>query len=289
MLSEEQIDQLAAFDGRGARVLSVYLDLDPATQVRRAYKIALEDLVKTARARLDAAAREAFETEAARVRTWLDSEKPRGKGLAIFSCAPRNLWRADFLAVRVMNHLAFEPTPDVAPLLRVIDEYERYAVAVVDKEKARLFTVFAGEIEESAHFRDWVIGKHDQGGWSQARYQRHHEAHVYWHLERVAQRLAALQRRRRFDRLILAGPEEAITELRRLLPRALERRVVAVIPASLAATDREILDTTLDIERRAERETEERLLGQLLDLAGPAGRAVLGVRPTLAARNAGGR
>src|SRR5438132_13530181 len=100
VLSEEQIDQLAAFDGQGARVLSVYLDLDPATQVRRAYKIALEDLVKTARARLDAAAvREAFETEGARVRTWLDSEKPRGKGLAIFSCAPRHLWRADFLAV----------------------------------------------------------------------------------------------------------------------------------------------------------------------------------------------
>jgi peptide chain release factor subunit 1 len=284
MLSEEQIDQLAAFDGQGARVLSVYLDLDPATQVRRSYKIALEDLVKTARARLDdASAREAFETEAARVQTWLDSEKPRGKGLAVFSCSPRNLWRADFLAVRVMNHLAFEPTPDVAPLLRIVDEYERYAVAVVDKEKARLFTVFAGEIEESEHFRDWVISKHDQGGWSQARYQRHHEAHVYWHLERVAQRLAALHRRRRFDRLILAGPAEATSELQRLLPRALARRVVAVIPASLAATDREILDTTLDIERRAERETEERLLGQLLDLAGPAGRAVLGVRPTLAA------
>ena len=76
---------------------------------------------------------------------------------------------------------------------------------------------------------------------------------------------------------------EATSELQRLLPRALARRVVAVMPASLAATDREILDTTLDIERRSERETEERLLGQLLDLAGPAGRAVLGVRPTLAA------
>src|SRR4030081_887407 len=99
MLSEEQIDQLAAFDGQGARVLSVYLDLDPATQVRRSYKIALEDLVKTARARLDdASAREAFETEAARVQTWLDSEKPRGKGLAVFSCSPRNLSRAAFLA-----------------------------------------------------------------------------------------------------------------------------------------------------------------------------------------------
>ena len=283
MLTDEQIEQLVAFDGQGARVLSVYLDLDPATQVRRSYTIAFEDLVKTARARLDdASAREAFEAEATRVQTWLESEEPRGKGLAVFSCSPRKLWRADWLAVRVMNHLAFEPTPDVAPLLRVVDEYERYAVAVVDKEHARLFTVFAGEIEESEHFKDWVIGKHDQGGWSQANYQRHHEAHVYRHIKRVAQRLAELHRRRRFDRVILAGPEEATSELRRVLPRALAQRVVAVVPARLAASDREILDTTLEIERRVERETEERLLGQLLDLAGPSGRAVLGVRPTLA-------
>jgi len=34
-----------------------------------------------------------------------------------------------------------------------VDEYERYAVAVVDKERARLFTVFLGEIEEMEEFR----------------------------------------------------------------------------------------------------------------------------------------
>ena len=222
MLSEEQIDQLAAFDGRDARVLSVYLDLDPATQVRRSYEIALEDLIKTARARLDdASAREAFETEAARVQTWLDSEKPRGKGLAVVSCSPRNLWRADFLAVRVMNHLAFEPTPDVAPLLRIVDEYERYAVAVVDKETARLFTVFAGEIEAVETFEDYVPPHHKQGGPSQANMQRHHEAHVFRHLKRVAERLTQLRRKRSFDRLVIAGPVEATSELRRILPRAL--------------------------------------------------------------------
>jgi hypothetical protein len=37
--------------------------------------------------------------------------------------------------------------PDLAPLLRLLDEHERYAVALVDKEKARLFSVFLGEIE----------------------------------------------------------------------------------------------------------------------------------------------
>jgi hypothetical protein len=83
---------------------------------------------------------------------------------------------------------------------------------------------------------------------------------VHWHLKRVAQRLAELHRSRRFDRLILAGPMEATTQLRGVLPRPLATRVAAVVPAEMAAGDRE-----------------------LLDLAGPAGRATLGVPPTLAA------
>ncbi len=63
----------------------------------------------------------------------------------------------------------------------------------------------------------------------------------------------------------------------------LAHRVVVVIPADIDAGQREILDKTLAVERRIEREEEDRLLRQLLDPAGPGGRAVLGARPTLAA------
>jgi peptide chain release factor subunit 1 len=284
MLKHEEIERLAEFDAKTSRVLSVYLDLDPSTQVRRAYRIAFEDLVKDTRLRQDDVALPQFSDEVARVQTFLETEPPRGKGLAVFTCAPQVLWRAEFLAVRAPNHLVFEPKPDVAPLLRIMDEYERYAVALVDKTRARLFSVFMGEIEESDALRDTdAIGRTDQGGWSQANYQRHHEAHVYSHLKTVAQRLADLDRRRRFERLILAGPEEAATELRRVLPRTLARRVVAVIPADIDAGVRDILDKTLSIDRLIEREDEERLLRQLVDFAGPGGRSVLGVRPTLAA------
>jgi peptide chain release factor subunit 1 len=284
MLTPETIERLAEFDGKDSRVLSVYLDLDPSTRVRRTYRIAFEDLVKDARILQEAAAQPQFADEVARVQTFLETEPARGKGLVVFTCAPAVLWQAEFLAVRAPNHLVFEPKPDLAPLLRIMDEYERYAVALVDKTRARLFTVFLGEIEESDELRDTdAIGKHGQGGMSQSRYQRHHEWHVYQHLKTVAERLADLHRRRRFDRLVLAGPEEATTELRRVLPRPLTQRVAAVIPGAMDAGPRELLDRTLSVERMVEREEEERLIRQLSDLTGPGGRSVLGVQPTLAA------
>jgi peptide chain release factor subunit 1 len=279
---EAAVDQLAGFDGRGAPVLSVYLGLDPARHVRRSHRIAFEDLVRETRERLEGPAREAFVQEAARVRTWLEGqEPPRGRGLALFSCSSRELWEAHVLAVGVDDHLAFEARADVAPLLGVLDEHERFAIALVDKERARLFVIFAGEIEEMDVLKDFVPGKHDQGGYSQPNYQRHHDAHVFRHLKRVVEHLAHLLRRRRFDRLIVAGPEEATSELRRLLPRMLALRLAAVVPGEMFATDAEVLDTALEIERRLERETEARLLDELLETAGAGGPATCGVVPTL--------
>ena len=218
VLTPERIAELEAFDAGGERVLSVYLDLDPQRQARHAYRIVLEDLAKEIRSRLDRKERAAFEADVMRVQEWLDEHAPRGNGVALFSSEPRKFFQAHWLPIRVQDHLAWDLTPDVAPLLEVADEYERYAVALVEKDRARLFSVFMGAIEESDGLRDEEVPpRHDQGGVSQSHFQHHHDLHVLWHLKRVAGRLAALFRSRPFDRLILAGPEDVISELRPLL------------------------------------------------------------------------
>jgi hypothetical protein len=52
----------------------------------------------------------------------------------------------------------------------------------------------------------------------------------------------------------------------------LAQRLVAVITAELFANKAEILEKTLEVERRAEREVEKRLLGELLKVSGAGGR-----------------
>ena len=279
MLSFEQIEALEAFDAGDALVLSAYLALDPGQQGPRSFGVAFEDLVKAKHDALDVNAGRELLKEAANVERWLSDQKPRGIALALCSCAPRGLWQSHWLAVPLDNHLAFEPRADIAPVLAIADDYQRYVVALVDKRQARLLSVFAGEIEEADSFRD--PGKHAQGALSQSRFQRHHESHVRWHLKRVVEQVSAMLRRRRFDRLIIAGPREATSELRRLLPRALAHRLVAVPPGEIAAGTQEILQKTLEIERRAEQDLEQRLLEELLDTARADGRATSGLTPTL--------
>jgi hypothetical protein len=86
-------------------------------------------------------------------------------------------------------------------LLEILDAYERYAVALVDKRYARLFTVFLGEIEESKAFEDFVFTHHGPGRLVAGQLPAAPRGPRLSALEKVAERLTELYRRRAFDRL----------------------------------------------------------------------------------------
>ena len=283
VVTRADVERLVRFDGRGARILSVYLDLDPERQVTQAYRIVVKDLVKAAREQLDKDQLRRLEAEAARVHDWLQEERRRGRGLAIFSASAADLWVTYPLPAPVPDRLAFDVHPLVTPLLALIEDLERYVVALVDKESARCITVFEGVIESVETFTDDVPGRHDQGGPAQARLQRHHEDHVLRHVKRVVQRLSEALRERAFDRLILAGSEEATAEVRERLPRELARRLVATVPAEMFATDAEIVRMTLEVEQRAERESEEGLASAVIEASRSNGPGACGLTATLEA------
>lgn len=277
------LGRLVRFDGRGTRILSVYLDLDPERQVKQSHRIVLEDLVKGAREPLEKDQLRDLEAEAAKVREWLEEEQPRARGLAVFSASAANLWETFRLPAPVPDRLSFDLHPLVTPLLGLIEDLEPYLAALVDKESARLLLVSEGRIESVEVLNDDVPGKHDQGGPAQARLQRHHDDHVARHVKRVVERLSERLRERELDRLILAGPEEATTELRERLPHDLARRLIATVPAEMSATDAEILKLTLEVHQRAERDGEDGLVTEVIDASRSNGAGVCGTSATLEA------
>ena len=283
VVTRADVERLIHFDGHGARILSAYLDLDPERHVTRSYRIVLEDLVKAAREPLDKDQARDLDAEAARVQQWLEEERPDARGLAVFSSSAADLWMTFGLSGPVPDRLSFDVHPLITPLLGVMEKLERYVVALVDKESARLLVVFEGRVESLEALTDDVPGKHDQGGLAQPRLQRHHEDHVLRHVKRVVQQLSEHLREHPFDRLILAGPEEATTEVREHLPKELARRLVATVPAEMFATDSEIVKMTLDVEQRARRESDEELVTAVIDASRSTGDGACGMSATLEA------
>jgi hypothetical protein len=89
-------------------------------------------------------------------------------------------------------------------------------------------------------------------------------------------------RQRSFDRLLLAGPEESLSVLRRELPRPLALRLRGTIGIDMNASDAEVLKASLAAAENVEHQEEQRIVDELLE-SPTAARVVLGVSSTLSA------
>ena len=292
-LDRDLLRRLAEWDGRGAPITSVSLSVDGRTYPRRAdVEVRLDDLLRRARDRADgmdrSAARSVREDTEAMSRFVRDEfERGGTRGLAMYSSSAAGLWDVVQVPRPLMHRAVVGPIADLVPLEIVLETYRRGALALVDYQDARLFVVEMGQIEEVARIADEVPGRHDRGGWAQMRMQRHVDDHRARHLRRVAERLFALWRRRRFERLVLAGPGEAHRELEPELHDYVRRcvREHAVLP--IGATTDQALAKVLEVEEEAERESEREVLRRLEAALGSRDGGVAGVEPTLEALSAG--
>jgi peptide chain release factor subunit 1 len=270
-------------------VLSVYLDLDQskASNLNRRFETALRDMLRRVEARLKETELENFSADAARAVQYVGSLKPAGKSLVIFCDDSENFFWARQIHASVRNQAHWSERPYVLPLLNIMDDYERYGVALVDKAQARLFTIFMGEIEEQQDaWADASVRHVKTTGTdhllSERRFQRRADTHAHWHLKRVAEMLDAIVDRHSLDRLLLAGPPEATGELQSLLSKRVRARVVERIALPVSASAHEVLQETLRVERQIEQEFERGLVQELIASNGHQP-VSLGLEPTILA------
>lgn len=270
------------------RVLTAYLDTSPPRAEKSAYLLAFRDGCKAIRAALDVGELDRFERAVEQAERFLTSQLEAGRpGLALFASGTDDYFFAVPLPHRPANEVTWGERPLLGPLEEILDECERIAVVLFDKERARLFSVYLGEIEERRTLRDDVPGKQATGGWfalAQARYARHHEDHVVRHAKHVIRELMGMLGARPFDRLLIGGPDEAVALLRHQLPRPLRSRLAGSINLELFAPDTAVLRAALQVAETIERQEEQAAVEELLEAASTP-HVALGLRATLEALN----
>jgi peptide chain release factor subunit 1 len=267
----------------------LFLDFDPAAGERRDVHAVAVDLLHGLGGKIRKRGHESrLEEERRRVLEFLtDTFTLAGRSAVIYSCTPRRLWEVFQLQVRTRPMARFAERPILAPLAALLDDHERYAVALVDKDRARLLQVFLGRVEHEADVIDKNPGRSEMGGWAQARYSRHREEHLHAHLVYAAQQLQSESRRRPFDRLLVGGPSEARAAFLAVLPRNLRTRVAGTFSAELFLSEQEIINRVEAHEAAVEREGEVRFISDVLDTAMAGGPATLGWDETLQALGEG--
>lgn len=268
------------------RVLSVYLATPPRLVTSHDYLLVFRDQCNELREHLTPREHDQFEAAVAQCERYLtDRFSPHHAGLALFADGTADYFFVADLPLSPDIVAAWGERPLLAPLEAIVNEAERVAVVLFDKEQTRLFTIVLGQVEEHQMFVDDVPGKQATGGWfalAQTRYARHHEEHVRRHARRTIQALLAVLRQHPFDHLLLAGPDEAIALLKDQLPSVLRTRLGGLLTLELFATDAEVVAAATKAARALHDQADLALVDQLIDR--PANRSVaLGFDETLAA------
>jgi peptide chain release factor subunit 1 len=233
-ITRGRLRRLAELRPQHGLVLSVFFNLDPsefATPVARATEI---NSVVTAAARkiedaegLDHDSRRALLADVERVRgvlTGSDLATNGTHGLAIFACGPADVLEVVRLPHPIESRAIVDDHACVEPLVRN-GAADRWCVLLVNRRTARIFVGTADGLDEVDRIEGDTHSQHDQGGWSQARYQRSVEQEKLNHLGHALDTLFRRFKRRPFDHLVIGAPEELVTEVEGLLHPYLRRRL----------------------------------------------------------------
>jgi peptide chain release factor subunit 1 len=294
-LTRGRLRRLAAVRPENGRVLSVFMNLDPSeVPTPPARASAITSVMTKAAHKVDAAEdlsheeRVALREDVERVRELLRRPGIAAdgvRGLAVFACKPAGLLEVVRLSQPVEQRVALDRKPYVEPLVAAGDD-GRWGVVLMTRRAARLFFGTADGLEETDRIEDDVHRQHDQGGWSQANYQRSVEKEKHDHIAGVLDVLFSRFKTRPLDHLLIGAPRELVNEVEQRLHPYLRERLAGRISVPIEHSSAE------DVRKAAAEAVEERVrrrereaLDRLTQGVGSGGRGVAGLQSTLDALN----
>jgi peptide chain release factor subunit 1 len=294
-LNRSKLRELADIRPEGAKVLSLYLNLDPTEFASaQARTTEMSSLLDEADRRLrdgDSLTHDEkahLREDVDRVRAYFASADFSAKGahgLAIFCSGPADVFEVIKLPRPVDTGVAINDWPFIEPLADLAFTGS-WGIFLISRKMARILRGSRDGLEEIARISDDVHGWHDQGGWSQARYQRGIQKEADDHVKNAAEVLFRRFRRTPFDRLLIGCPEEQCGEVEKRLHPYLQERIVGRIEVDVENTtpDQVLTAAAVQMEKedtRREREALDRLDAGL----GTGGRGAAGLDEVLAMLN----
>ena len=285
--------ELADFRAEKGCAISLYVDLDPsivptAGDADTRFNSLLSEAERSTGANdggLTHDQRGGLKADFERIRAYFENDFDRdgAHGFVLFSAGLDNVWRPRALIDSVPDRVRVGRDFHVAPLVPLVGRGEGAIVAVVGRERGEVFRLHSGRLEEIVDKTEEVPGKHDQGGWSQARFQRRIEKIVGEHLREVADELDNLVRQMSLPKVIIVATEETRAEFEEVLGKEAQDAVVGWTSAEAHAQPTELLELTSPILEEARVKEEAELIERWREQAGRGERAASGWEETLEA------
>jgi peptide subunit release factor 1 (eRF1) len=287
MFSKQELKELAAYRSETSPVLSVYLNVD-ATQITvEQYRLTLKGMLKSV-------AGKATRSDIQAVENFVEFDFDRqGKGIAIFSGG--DFWRAYPLAFPVGDLAYVAPQPYIKPLADFFDAYDRYGVALVDREGARIFMFNQGTLQDATgmlgeELKEVTHNAAGRGGRSGRGSGQGRSSGLRGRIEQVTMRnlrdVAELTedfyKAGHCKRIILGGTHENRARFMSMLSKELQSKVIGDVAIDMYASAADVLDRSMSIIQASVAERKAALVKTLITAAHKE-RGSLGLSGTLLA------
>jgi peptide chain release factor subunit 1 len=295
-VSWEKLRELAGFRAVRGRAVSVYLDLDPSTAptagdvAARASALLREgDRVLAAKQDLTHDQRAALKDDFDRIRRFIDDDFDRHgtRGLAVFADGPDNLWQVLPLTEAVPDAVKVRSELYLAPLVPLMGRGEGALVAVVSRERGEVYRLRERKLHEVADHGEEQPSRHDQGGWSQANFQRHIDELSAEHMRRVARSLNREVRRLHGPGVVIVCPEALRSDFEPLLSHEARAALAGWTSAEAHASPAQLLELAVPLLEAWRTREEAGALERWREEAGRNGRAAAGWERVLEAASDG--
>lgn len=198
------------------------------------------------------------------IQNYLESSiKSTTHGVALFYCLNEGVQYQIQTWAPFRDQWTLSSTPNVRQLVRILDDYENTLAVIVSSEKGRIIRITPEATAEETIITEDFPGRHEQGGWAQARYQRHVEEHASRHLKTVAEAVSKDWDSLHFSSVIVAGQEHIVAQFVRLLPKRISDCIVGTPNLEIKDSLDRIVDSVVHIIRDAEESRAHKELNEL--------------------------
>jgi peptide chain release factor subunit 1 len=287
MTLTEQLERLAAFEPAPYPVVSLYLNTQAGQHGRDQHQAFIRKELK-ARGRTypaNSPERDSLDRDLERIARYLETElQPSSNSVAIFACSAGELFEAIQSAAPIEQHwLHIGDQPHLYPLARLESRYPRYAAVITDSNSARIMVFALGALVAEREVKNLKTRDTSQGGWSQARYQRHIANFHMHHVKDVVDALDRIVREEGITQILLSSDDSTLPLLRDQLPKHLAERVVDHLRLEAHASAADVLKSSLEAMERLNSRTDREKVQAAIGAYRAGGLGVVGPEETLAA------
>lgn len=295
-VSWEKLRELAGFGAGRGRAISLYLDLDPSVAptagdvaARASALLSEGERAIATHSELTHDQRAGLKDDFERIRRYIvdDFDRQGTRGLAIFAGGLDNLWEVLRLTESVSDAVRVGSVLHLAPLVPLVGRGEGALVAAVSRERGEVYRLRDGRLHELVDEGEEQPGRHDQGGWSQANFQRHIEELAAEHMRRVAGALNRQVRRLHGPGVVVVCPEPMRREFEQLLSHEARAALAGWTQAEAHATPAQLHELAVPLLDEWRAREEAAALERWREEAGRNGRAAAGWKSVLEAASDG--